>query len=81
MASSGPQSVDASGLASGLPTAVGDGWYLVGHMTNAGGMFDGNSNLSSTYSYGNYSNNPYGTSDFYRSFPVNLENELLGPLR
>ena len=40
MASTGPQSVDASGLASGLPTAVGDGWYLVGHMTNAGGMFE-----------------------------------------
>ena len=81
MATLSPQSVDSNGLASGLPTAVGDGWYLVARTSATGGMFDGNSNLSSTYSYGTYSNNPYGTSDFYRSFPVNLENELLGPLR
>ena len=47
------------------------GWVLVAHMANTGGMFAGDSDLSSTYSYGTFVETPSSsTSDFYRAFPV-----------
>jgi hypothetical protein len=72
-----PQSVDEFGIASGLPDAVGDGWYLVGRISPDGGMFDGNSNLSLQYNFGTYSNDPYDTSDFYRTYPGIAPGEIL----
>ena len=65
-----PQSIATSGITTGLPAAVGDGWHLVARIAPTGGMFDGNSNLSSDYSFGSYSNDPYTSTDFYRPFPI-----------
>jgi hypothetical protein len=40
-------------------------------MSDSGGLFDGNSNLSSLYNYGTFTANPTAnTPDFYRQFPV-----------
>jgi hypothetical protein len=50
-----------------------DGWELVAHMSNVGGMFDGDSNFDPAYSY---TTNPFvakpnaATPDFYRPFPI-----------
>ena len=47
------------------------GWHLVAHISNQGGMFDGDGELQPTYSYGTYVANPgYATPDFQRPFPV-----------
>lgn len=51
------------------PLADG-GWSLVAHMSNQGGMFDGNGDLQPTYSYGTFDPNPSAaTPDFERAFP------------
>ena len=47
------------------------GWELVAHMSNSGGMFDGNGELMPGYSYGTFVPNPVSsTPDFQRAFPV-----------
>ena len=46
------------------------GWTLVSHMSNSGGMFDGNGELNSNYSFGNFEASPTATTaDFARAFP------------
>ena len=53
------------------------GWHLVAHMSNSGGMFDGNGELQPTYSYGSFTSNPLAnTQDFQRAFPVDAEEIL-----
>jgi hypothetical protein len=45
------------------------GWTLVAHMKNSGGMFAGDSNLSPTYTFGTFVENPSASNaDFYRPF-------------
>ena len=54
------------------PTPLDDGgWELVAHMSNSGGMFDGNGELMPGYAYGTFNSNPVAsTPDFQRAFPV-----------
>ena len=53
------------------------GWVLVAHMSDSGGMFDGNGELAAGYSYGTFVSNPVAsTPDFQRAFPV-VANEIL----
>ena len=54
------------------PNPLDDGgWELVAHMSNSGGMFDGNGELMPNYSYGTFVANPVATTpDFERVFPV-----------
>ena len=50
-------------------------WQLVAHISNTGGMFDGRSNLSPTFQYGEFVSNPLPeTPDFYRRFPFSESN-------
>ncbi len=60
------------------PSPLDDGgWELVAHMSNLGGMFDGNGDLAPTYSYGTFVANPAAsTPDFQREFPVVAEQIL-----
>jgi hypothetical protein len=45
-------------------------WQIVAHISNKGGMFDGDSNLSPSFKYGSFVPNPTPeTPDFYRPFP------------
>jgi len=47
------------------------GWHLVAHMSDSGGIFDGNGELKPNYSYGTFVSNPLpNTPDFQRVFPV-----------
>lgn len=47
------------------------GWQLVAHMSNNGGMFDGNGELLPSYSFGAFVANPTAaTPDFARAYPV-----------
>ena len=49
-----------------------EGWTLVAHMKNSGGIFAGDSNLSPTYAFGTFKENPSATdADFYRPFAPN----------
>lgn len=59
-------------VAATSPNPLDDGgWVLVAHMSNSGGMFDGNGELSSTYNYGAFVANPVpSTPDFQRAFPI-----------
>ena len=53
-------------------------WSLVAHMSNTGGMFDGDGNLKSDYSYGSFVSSPEdATSDFQRSFAANDSTRIL----
>ena len=54
------------------PNPLDDGgWELVAHMSNSGGMFDGNGELMPNYAYGTFNPNPAAsTPDFQRAFPV-----------
>jgi hypothetical protein len=46
------------------------GWEIVAHISNQGGMFDGNGDLDPSYSYGTFVSNPgFTTPDFQRVFP------------
>lgn len=46
-----------------------EGWTLVAHMKNSGGMFAGDSDLSPDYSYGTFVEEPSASDeDFYRRF-------------
>ncbi len=46
------------------------GWEIVAHISNQGGMFDGNGDLDPSYSYGAFVSNPgFTTPDFQRVFP------------
>jgi len=54
------------------------GWQLIAHMSNSGGMFDGNGNLMTTYSFGSYYSNPTSsTSDFQREFTASSTTKIL----
>ncbi|CAK0759300.1 hypothetical protein CCP3SC1AL1_2620001 [Gammaproteobacteria bacterium] len=45
------------------------GWELVAHMSNSGGVFDGDGDLSPNYSYGTFNSHPAAdTPDFERAF-------------
>ena len=47
------------------------GWEIVAHISNQGGMFDGNGDLDPSYSYGAFVSNPgFTTPDFQRAFPL-----------
>jgi len=49
---------------------VGEGWELVAHMSNTGGMFDGDGDLRPDYSFGVFDSDPTAsTADFQREFP------------
>ncbi|GEM_PF-4513846 len=46
------------------------GWELVAHMSNTGGMFDGNGELRPNYSFGIFDPSPTAAkADFAREFP------------
>jgi hypothetical protein len=63
---------NVSSVAATSPNPLDDGgWELVAHMSNSGGMFDGNGELMPNYSYGTFVANPVAsTPDFQRAFPV-----------
>jgi hypothetical protein len=67
-----------SQVAATSPNPLDDGgWELVAHMSNSGGMFDGNGELAPTYSYGTFVANPVAsTPDFQREFPVDADKIL-----
>ena len=60
------------------PSPLDDGgWELVAHMSNSGGMFDGNGELAPDYTWGTFDPNPVAsTGDFQREFPVAAEEIL-----
>ena len=61
----------------GASPLLESGWVLVAHMSNTGGLFDGNGDLDSTFSDGTFVANPTpGTSDFARAFPI-VASEIL----
>jgi len=53
-------------------------WTLVAHMSNQGGMFDGQGDLTPTYSYGTYADNPQAsTADFQKTFSIQPNSKIL----
>jgi len=69
---------NVSSVAATSPNPLDDGgWELVAHMSNSGGMFDGNGELMPNYSYGTFVANPVAsTPDFQREFPVDADKIL-----
>jgi Ca2+-binding RTX toxin-like protein len=73
--------VDAQGFDESLAYSVGlvdplfsislSDWWLVAHMSNSGGMFDGDGDLQPFYSFGSYDPHPLSaTQDYQRPFAV-----------
>jgi len=55
----------------GASPLLESGWVLVAHISNTGGLFDGNGELDSTFSFGAFDPNPTpATPDFARAFPL-----------
>ncbi len=56
----------------GASPLLESGWELVAHMSNSGGMFDGNGGkLDATFTFGTFDPDPTpATADFARVFPV-----------
>jgi hypothetical protein len=53
-------------------------WYLVARIAPNGGMFDGRTGrFKADYTFGEYQNDPYQTTDFYRPFPLDEIEEIL----
>ena len=71
-APAGARNTKVGPVAATSPNPLDDGgWELVAHMSDIGGMFDGNGELSPTYTYGTFNPNPIAsTPDFQRAFPV-----------
>ncbi len=69
---------NVSSVAATSPNPLDDGgWELVAHMSDSGGMFDGNGELMPGYAYGTFVANPVAsTPDFQRAFPV-VADEIL----
>jgi len=66
-----------SSAANASPLDIGN-WQHVARMSHGdSGMFDGNGELLSNYSYGAYTGDPLQTSDFQTTFDVYAEMEIL----
>jgi hypothetical protein len=74
-AASGVYTIDPDGDSGNAPFSAycdmvtgGGGWTLVAHNTNTVGWMNIDSNLTPSYSYGNYQPNPLSNSQFYMNF-------------
>lgn len=68
----------ANPVAAAPPTPLDDGgWDLVAHMSDSGGMFDGDGDLQPSYSHGTFVAAPEAsTPDFQRTFAADSDKIL-----